>query len=294
VLGLPAGPEAETAKFFWISVIYSPLVIGLCWWCVLAVGERPGPLEPQRIPWLGALKQVLQNRPFVILLVAYTVAAFGSNLPATLILYYVQYVLHSPSADLFLVLYFVTGVLFLPLWVRLAKSIGKKYAWISSMAVNTGAFIGVFFLGPGDAWIYGILVFMSGIGFGATLAIPSAMQADVIDYDELLTGKRREGQYIGLWSVFKKLAAALGVGVALSLLGVSGYSPNVEQSDQVVLYLRLLYALVPSLCNLIALVIALFYPIDRRRHEAIRAAIKNRQERRPFNDPLDKRRPLGA
>ena len=78
------------------------------------------------------------------------------------------------------------------------------------MAINTGAFAGVFFLGPGDAAIYGILVFLSGIGFGATLAIPSAIQADVIDYDELLTGERREGQYIGLWSISKKFAAAMG------------------------------------------------------------------------------------
>lgn len=294
ILGQPAGPQAEMSKFFWISVIYCPMVIGLCWWCVLAIPERKGQPGPQRVPWLRGWRQVVQNRPFIILLVSYTVAAFGSNLPATLILYYVQYVLDSSSADLFLVLYFVTGVLFLPGWVRLAKTIGKKYAWIASMAVNTGAFIGVFFLGPGDAWIYGVLVFLSGIGFGATLAIPSAMQADVIDYDELLTGKRREGQYIGLWSIAKKLAAALGVGISLSLLGVSGYSPNVEQSEQVVFYLRLLYALVPSICNLVALAIALLYPIDRERHEAIRAAIEERREGRSYRDPLDKSRPLGA
>jgi glycoside/pentoside/hexuronide:cation symporter, GPH family len=60
------------------------------------------------------------------------------------------------------------------------------------MIINTGAFSGVFFLGPGDAGIYGMLVFLSGIGFGASLALPSAIQADVIDYDQLLTGQRRE------------------------------------------------------------------------------------------------------
>jgi GPH family glycoside/pentoside/hexuronide:cation symporter len=193
-----------------------------------------------------------------------------------------------------LVLYFVTGILFLPGWIRLAKTIGKKYAWITSMVVNTGAFIGVFFLGPGDAWIYGILVFLSGVGFGATLAIPSAMQADVIDYDELLTGKRREGQYIGFWSIAKKLAAALGVGISLSLLGVSGYSPNVEQSENVVFYLRFLYGLVPSICNLIALTIALAYPISRTKHEAIRAAVQERQDGHAVTDPLDKNRQIGA
>jgi len=102
--------------------------------------------------------------------------------------------------------------------VTLARRIGKKHAWLLSIAINTGAFVGVFFLGPGDALIYGVLVFLSGIGLGATLALPSSIQADVIDYDELLTGERREGRYIGLWSIAKKLAAAVGVGAGLSIL----------------------------------------------------------------------------
>ena len=67
----------------------------------------------------------------------------------------------------------------------------EVFADLASMAINSGAFVGVFFLGPGDAMLYGLLVFLSGIGFGATLALPSAIQADVIDYDELLTGQRR-------------------------------------------------------------------------------------------------------
>ncbi len=190
---------------------------------------------------------MLENRPFLLLLISYTVAAFGSNLPATLILYYVEYVLQSKQADLFLAIYFVTGILFLPGWVLLSRRLGKKWTWIASMGLNTGAFIGVIFLGPGDEWWYGILVFLSGIGLGATIALPSAMQADVIDYDELLTGDRREGQYIGLWSIAKKLAAALGVGISLSLLAAVGYVPNVEQTETVKLTLRVLYALVPSL-----------------------------------------------
>jgi len=35
----------------------------------------------------------------------------------------------------------------------------------------------------------------------ATMALPSAIQTAVIDYDQLLTGQRREGRYIGLWSI---------------------------------------------------------------------------------------------
>ena len=229
---------------------------------------------------------MLRNRPFAILLASYTIAAFGSNLPATLILYYVEYVLESELAELFLLLYFVTGVVFLPAWVALSRRIGKKPAWIGAMAINTGAFLGVFFLGAGDAPLYGVLVVLSGIGFGATLALPSAMQADVIDYDELLDGRRREGQYIGVWNIAKKFAAALGVGAALSILGAVGYQPNVEQTPQVKFALRMLYAGVPSLLNLLAIVVALAYPIDRGRHRQILEAIEARRSGHPVLDPL--------
>ena len=289
LLDLPGDALGERAKFFWISVCYVPLVIGLCWWCVLAIGEAGQDMPSRAFHLAKSMKTMVQNRPFVILLVSYTVSAFGNNLPATLILYYVEYVLESPQADLFLVLYFVFGILFLPVWIQVSRKMGKKGTWIASMAINTGAFVGVFFLGPGDAHIYGVLVCLSGIGFGATLALPSAMQADVIDYDELMSGKRREGQYVGLWSVSKKLAAALGVGAALAVLGMMGYEPGVAQSPRVVLSLRVLYALIPSLCNLVALCIALAYPIHAAVHEEIKKAIANRKSGRPAFDPIRRR-----
>jgi GPH family glycoside/pentoside/hexuronide:cation symporter len=286
LFGLTADVNGERAKFFWIAVIYAPLLIGSCWWCALSIRERQPAVEPLRMGLWRGLRQVTHNRPFVILLIAYTVSAIGNNLPATLILFYVEYVLQSQLADFFLLLYFVTGIIFLPGWILISRRTGKKAAWLGSMAINTGAFVGVFFLGPGDAAIYGVLVFLSGIGFGATLAIPSAIQADVIDYDELLTGERREGQYIGLWSISKKFAAAVGIGAGLSILGMAGYTPNAEQPAEVLMTLRVLYALVPSLCNIVAIVIAFAYPISSRIHADIRKAIAQRQAGLTATNPL--------
>jgi len=292
MFGLEEGPAGERAKFFWISVIYAPLLIGTCWWCVTAVKELPQKASRQIPRFFTGFADTLRNKPFVILLAAYTISAIGNNLPATLILYYVEYVLESSHAELFLLLYFVTGIAFLPGWILIAKSTSKKAAWLASMAVNTGAFIGVFFLGPGDVLAYGILVFLSGIGFGATLAIPSAIQADVIDYDEMLTGERREGLYIGLWSISKKLAAAFGIGVGLSVLGMAGYTPGVEQSGQVRFTLRVLYALVPSLCNMAGIIIAFRFPLSSRKHQEIRKAIENRKKGLAIIDPLNPARKI--
>lgn len=133
------------------DAVTDPLLILSCRRCVAALRERVVREYRSRQPLLQGSSAMMQNRPFVLLLGSCTVAAFGSNLPATLILHDVEYVLESKQADFFLVLYFVTGIVFLPAWVLLSRRIGKKRAWIASMAINTGAFVRVFFPGPGDA-----------------------------------------------------------------------------------------------------------------------------------------------
>jgi GPH family glycoside/pentoside/hexuronide:cation symporter len=284
MVGRTSGPVAEARVYSVMSSLYIPLIIASAGWCVFFIRERIS--LPGAMGILKGLRGLAANRPFLILLVSYTISAIGNNLPAALILYYVEHVLRSGLADFFLLVYFVTGIVFLPLWIRIADRWGKKSAWLSSMAINTGAFSGVFFLGAGDEIAYGFLVFLSGAGFGATVAIPSSIQADVIDYDELMTGKRREGQYIGIWSLAKKIAAAGGVGIGLSLLGASGYRPDTVQSDGVVFTLRVLYSLVPSLCNAVAILIALAYPITGEMHARKREAISAREGGNEVDDPL--------
>lgn len=289
LLGGADGPVRERRVFFWVAAVYAPLIVAACAGCSLVLREREVATSDA---FRGNLRGVLGNRPFAILLASYTVAALGSNLPATLLLYYVEYVLESRQAGLFLVLYLVAGVAFLPAWVWLARRTEKKSAWLAGMALNSGAFVGVFFLGPGDAGIYGLLVAVSGAGLGATLALPSSMQADVIDYDELLSGRRREGRYVGLWSISRKLAAALGVGAALVLLGSAGYEPGAPQTPQVRTAIRTLYAGIPCVCSAVAFGIALFYPIDRSLHRAIRDATTRRSRGHAVVDPLDPERSL--
>ncbi|NUM37133.1 MAG: MFS transporter [Candidatus Brocadiae bacterium] len=276
IFKIGSSPDDERYVFFILSLLYAPLIVVSCISCIHVLKENKNFSPKEHLGILKGMKFTFKNRPFVILLAAYTISAIGNNLPATLILFYVQYVLNSGLADFFLLLYFLTGIVFLPLWIKISERFGKRNAWLYAMALNTGAFIGVFFLGSGDTLAYGILVFLSGTGFGATLAIPSSMQADVIDYDEFMTGERREGQYVGIWAFSKKLAAALGVGIGLSILGMSGYVPNATQNENVKFTLRVLYSLVPCICNAAGFMIALFYPITSDTFEAMRKEIAKR------------------
>ena len=287
VYGLGSDGEGEREKYRLVALLYGPAVLIACAWCIAAVREhaRTRVATPTQNPWRAAAA-LFGNRPFVLLLASYTVTAIGSNLPATLITYYVQYVIGDPNVEAFLLLYFVTGVALLPFWVWVSRRIGKKQAWIVSGLINAVAFAGVFFLGRGDSMGYAVLVVISGIGYGASLALPSAMQADVIDYEELRSGVRREGEIIGLWSVARKIAAAVGVGLALPVLGWMGYQPNVEQTPEVVTTLKALYALAPAVLTVAGLLIAWNYPIGKREHRAILDAIEARRQGGTPLDPL--------
>lgn len=270
--GLGAEAADQPAVFERVGATWALLALSFTWWCGFGVPENNlHGLATVRLR--QALREVWQNRSFRILLISYTVAAFGSHLPATMVLYYVQYVLGSPHGDLVLLLYLLVAILALPFWVGLAHRTSKKTAWLWSIGGTAGFFVWAVFLGEGDLpWFLGITALTGSCG-GAVLALPHAMQADVIDEDELLSGERREGQYIGLWSIAKKVSAALGVGLGLGLLQIAGYQPNAVQPESVRWALRVGYIVIPCLSFAAALVLALRYPLDRVRHRAVRAAI---------------------
>lgn len=267
----------ERRKFAWYVAVAAPVLVVTCLVCVRQVHERFASPAGPAPSWVGVasqLRQAFENRPFVILLSAFVVIALGSGLPAVLISYFVTYVLDAERLlPLFLLMYFGVGMLSLPAWVALSRRRGKKVTWLAAMAVNAGFFAGVSFVGPGQAWLYGALVVCSGVGGVAVLAMPYAMQADVIDHDELRTGERREGLYGGLWSIAEKTAAGLGIGLAMFTLDAVGYQPNQAQPEHVLDVLRALYIGIPCVCTTIGFVIALRYPLDRAAHEAITAEL---------------------
>lgn len=268
---------AQRATFATIGGVGALLLLPAVGFSVLSLPERQ--LRDAQIPQPlsgDGLGTVFRNKPFRILVIAYTVSALGSQLPATLILFYVQHVLGNTRGGLFLLLYLATGFAFIPLWVFLGGRLEKRTAWVSAMAVNTLAFAGVALLGQGDAGWYAALVALSAVGLGGTVVIPASMEADVIDCDEAENGVRREGVFSGIWSICKKLAAALGAGIGLAALDAAGYVPNSRQPESAVLALRWLYAGVPCVCNMVAIAIASRYPITRGMHAALRREIDER------------------
>lgn len=270
----------ERAQVLSLAIFYSALLVALVLIFYRNVKERnwDEKKKPQGSLYHG-YREVLKNKPFLILLTAYLINSFGGTLPATLIFFYVEYVLGDlGGGPYYLIIYFIVGFLFFPLWVFLSRKLGKKESWLIALSINTIGFIGVFFLGEGDTTSYALFIAFSAIGYGGTLAIPASMQADVIDYDELQTGLRREGQFIGLWYVVKKFSAALGAGLAFPILDFMGYVAGARQNAETIFAMRFLYAAMPCICNVLAMFVAVKYPIDKKMFLEIREKIVKNAE----------------
>lgn len=179
----------------------------------------------------------------------YGLSTLASSIPAVLVLFYVRDHLGAePYAGLFLIGYFLSGALTMPLWQKLAKSQGQLKAWGISMALATATFVWAFLLPPGAIWPFFVVCLLSGTAFGADLALPPALIAARLTSEG---HERAAGRYYALLAFLSKASLALATGVSLPLLDWAGYVPGETAQGMV---LPVAYALVPCGLKLLSAV----------------------------------------
>ncbi len=232
--------------------------------------EQPGLRE--------SLRTALANRPFRRLLAAWAVNGIANGLPAVLFLLLCRFILVDPAASGPLLLaYFVAGIASVPLWTLVARRIGKHRAWCWAMLWTCAGFLPVLLLGPGDTWAFFAICIATGAGLGADLALPPAMQADVIDLDTLEHGEPRAGLFFAAWTMAQKAGNGLSAGLAFGLLDLAGFSAEGANGPPQLLSLAVLYCLVPVVLKLVAVTLVWNFPIDAAEQSRIRLALDARK-----------------
>jgi GPH family glycoside/pentoside/hexuronide:cation symporter len=224
----------------------------------------------------------------------YVTGSVTGAIPGLMMPYFNKYVLQPENPGqwlaIFLAIYFGSGFLFLPVWMLLARRLGKKTAWLISFVPGITGSLAIFtLLGEGDLILTAAILVWTGSAFSAGMLLGPSIQADVIDYDELYTGRRREAQYNGLWSVMTKFTVIPSMAVPLAILAAYGYQPNVVQTEQVQDVIRTIFGLAPATTACIALLLATRFPIDQKVHAQIWAGIRAHQRGEPALDPLTQR-----
>jgi GPH family glycoside/pentoside/hexuronide:cation symporter len=128
------------------------------------------------------------------------------------------------------------------------------------------------------------------LSVSAAHVLPDAIFPDVIEWDELRTGRRQEGIYYGVKNFVRKLTGALAIFIALQVLGWFGYQTPPDgattfmQSPATLTAIRVLIGPFGAVLLFSAVLTAWFYPLTRERHARIRKLLARRKDRAAIND----------
>ena len=173
----------------------------------------------------------------------------------------------------------ITTVLVIPIVARMSKNMGKKKAFIISQGISIIGYILLWLLFvPGKPYLFLFALPFFSFGIGSLFTLMMSMTSDVIDIDELNTGKRREGSLgaIYWWMVkFGTAVAGLLSGIILSM--VSFVSNAATQTDETMFWLRIFFVGIPILGTTIAIWVMKDYDIDEVKALAVRDLLEKRK-----------------
>lgn len=281
---------------------------------------------PAPMPMVPSIMNALRNPAFTVLLPAWACDALVVGVFQSVTPYYIRYVIRpeyqtlaehgldccsglrglSKSSDFnwrcssqyvlggCVVMALMCAVIATPIWLLIMKRVGKVQAWLTwslTMAVSNILYC---FLGAGD--IYGALLVcgVNGAPLGAKF-LADAILADIIDYDEFLTGTRKEATYTMFRSFLPKLiaipAAALPI-VFMNTLGhVAPVNGSVQQQPAAVVYfLGIGLPIFVSCTALFSWHMKRSYPLRTKEMvNMVASGIKEHEEGRSAIDPISER-----
>ncbi|HSG88198.1 MAG TPA: MFS transporter [Pseudomonadales bacterium] len=249
-------------------------------WIVAVVPEPPRAAVAHRLEWRASLALLTSNRVLRRLLLADLLIGLAVGISGALYIFLATYTFELRSiASLALLSYFVAGFAGMPVWMRLAYRIGKHGALAVAMVYLIVVLLALYALAaPGETLVLLAGTLLFGFGFGAGPALTRALIADASDEDELHNGRRRAGLFFALLTTTNKVGGALAVGISYFILEWGyGFVPGADNAPAAAAGILDVYIFGPCLCMAGAALLMVAYPLDRKRHDAIRLALRRRE-----------------
>ncbi|WP_179375069.1 MFS transporter [Winogradskyella wichelsiae] len=173
----------------------------------------------------------------------------------------------------------VTTFLVIPIVAKMSKVLGKKQAFMVSQGISVIGYIMLWFLFiPGKPYLFLFALPFFSFGIGGLFTLMMSMTADVIDLDELHTGKRREGVFGAIYWWMVKFGFGIAGGLSGAILSIIGFDSLLDvQSENAITGLRLFFSGLPILGTLVAMYIMRNYDLTEERSNKIRAELDQRK-----------------
>ena len=185
--------------------------------------ENPAYRE-ESLPWKQAITETFRNRRFVVYVLASLLVQLITTMFVSLSSFYTKYVvsLSATQGSIFLGSVFLVAIPMSFLWARISV---KRTAVRATLAAT--ALYGIFALlflfdhNPIMVIVTGALL---GIPVAGFMVLLNVLLAEVIDYDAALTGKRREGMYLGMNGFIVRIGMSIQYGIMALFFSLSHFN----------------------------------------------------------------------
>ncbi|MGB7406097.1 MAG: MFS transporter [Pacificimonas sp.] len=271
ILDLVMGDAAPRAVHAMGFFILASLVLTIPAACAL-VPRTNSQLTTARIRWAD-VKRLLADPHLRLILVADISVNLAAGSLGTLFRFFAENArgFDDSLSSLGLLIFFLTGLLALPLWLRLAKRIGKAKASAFATLWTAVAHVIAFFLyDPDDLWISTFALMISGFSYAAPNLLLRAMLADHADDEKARGGTDRVGLLNAVLTTAMKVGYVIPVATLLPLLDFFGFDPSPDSvsSPASILALEWVWLLSLPVFMLPAIWLQFRFKADQARHQA--------------------------
>ena len=281
--------EDPTQRYIALGVLGGLISIGSIYWCIFGTfgyakekakamgGDLNAIADTPNESFFAQLKIVASNKPFLFVVGIYLFSWLALQVTAAIIPYYAKYWM-GVSESLPAVVVQVVTVVMMFVCAALSRKVGKKNLYFLGSGVWIIVQIALFFLQPDQDNIMFGLCAIVGFGVATAYVVPWSILPDVIELDELKTGRRREGTYYAFMTLLQKFGLALGlflVGLALESSGFDNELP--VQTDSALMAIRFFMGPVPLVLLLCGVVLVYFYPVTREMHAEVMLKLAERK-----------------
>lgn len=238
--------------------------------------------QQEKYNFSRSIRKLMKNKPFIVLCMISMLLICFQMYTQTIYNYLFKNFYEKPELyGVVTVCTYLPMALFLPVMGKLVRRFGKKEICAAgigfAMVINVIMYLIGFTPLASNPYLFLVLVFFSGAGQTFLVMEIWALVMDVIDYHELLSGRREEGTSYSVYSFARKLGqTAAGAGVP-AILGIIGYNGEMaSQSADVLDRLYTASTIAPALILLVMFILLAFcYKLSKKEleklHEKLRA-----------------------
>ena len=236
---------------------------------------------------IQALSGLKKNKPLFRLLTGVLLIWLGGSVFIAMIIFIVQHTLKLQNQAMlwFVFTQYAVGLLCLPLGLKLANRIGRHRFLVLGAAGFMLPMPLFMLVSPGSLSEAITLYAFLGISTSAIWVMPPALVSDAIEYGRMKGAKDDAALYMALYHFVQKLAMAGGVGIALPLAGLLGFSPIGPASPEGLHALNMVALVLPMLIALPGMLLLFNYPLTREKHDIVRRWLERRSSTKLTNSP---------